>query len=121
MELWDSAVRMVASLALVLGLIVGLLALARTMLGRRLLGSPGTPLIRVLGSGYVGPRKHVLVVAVAGEVLILGTTATDLVPLGKLTDPEQIKLALSHSGTGGMPADRMTTALTGTMGEHVSG
>ena len=121
MELWDSTVRMVASLAVVLGLIHGLLALARTMAGRRLLGSSGTPLIRVLGSSYVGPRKNVLLVAVAGEVLILGTTATDLVPLGRLTDPDQIKQALSQSETGGMPVDRVTTALTGSMGEHAIG
>jgi flagellar protein FliO/FliZ len=85
---------MVASLALVVGLLLGLLALAKSILGRRLLGTSGTPLIRVLSSGYVGPRKSVLLVAVAGEVLILGTTATELVSLGRLTDPDHIKLAM---------------------------
>lgn len=120
MELWDSAVRMVASLALVLGLILGLLALAKTMAGRRWLGPSGTPLIRVLGSSYVGPRKNVLVVAVAGEVLILGMTATDLVPLGRLTDPEHIKQAVSLGGAGGKPFDR-PTGLAGTIGEHAVG
>ena len=121
MELWDSAVRMVVSLALVLALILGLLALVKMMAGRRWLGPSGTPLIRVLGSSYVGPRKTVLVVAVAGEVLILGTTATELVPLGRLTDPDHIKQALSQGKAGGMPVDRVATALTGNAGEHVVG
>lgn len=85
---------MIASLALVVGLLLGLLALAKSILGRRLLGASGTPLIRVLSSSYVGPRKSVLLVAVAGEVLILGATATELVSLGRLTDPEHIKLAM---------------------------
>ena len=83
MELWDSAVRMMASLALVLALILGLLALVKTMSSRRWFEPAGTQLIRVLSSSYVGPRKQVLVVAVAGEVLILGATATELVPLGR--------------------------------------
>jgi flagellar protein FliO/FliZ len=121
MELWDSAVRMVASLALVLGLILGLLALAKTVAGRRWLGPSGTPLIRVLGSSHVGPRKTVLVVAVAGEVLILGTTATELVSLGRLTDPDHIKQALSLGEAGGTPADPVPPALTGNAGEHAIG
>ena len=44
-----------------------------------------------------------MVVAVAGEVLILGTTATDVVPLGKIADPEVAKRLIAeasglHSG-----------------------
>lgn len=120
MEMWESAVRMVASLALVLGLMLGLLALAKTMMGRRLLGVSETPLVRVLGSAYVGPRKSVVVVEVAGDVLILGATATELVPLGRLTDPDRIKQALAHAGAGGKPLDRVA-ALTGSMGEHAHG
>ncbi|TKB85744.1 MAG: hypothetical protein E8D43_01190 [Nitrospira sp.] len=39
----------------------------------------------------------------AGEVFILGTTATDLVPLGKIADPEVAKRLIAeasalHSG-----------------------
>jgi flagellar protein FliO/FliZ len=117
MEFWDSAVRMVASLALVLALILSLLALAKTMVGRRWFTSSGTPLIRVVGSSSVGPRKQVLLVAVAGEVLILGTTATDMVPLGRITDPDQIKQILSQGEPGGTllgPA----SAFMGHLGEH---
>jgi flagellar protein FliO/FliZ len=121
MELWDSAVRMMASLALVLALILGLLALVKTMSGRRWFEPAGTQLIRVLSSSYVGPRKQVLVVAVAGEVLILGATATELVPLGRLSDPEHIKQALSQAGSGPAPILPATTAFTGQMGEHAVG
>ncbi|MGH7256834.1 MAG: flagellar biosynthetic protein FliO [Nitrospiraceae bacterium] len=113
MELWDSAVRMVSSLVLVLGVILGLLALTRTVLGRRLLAPVGSPLIRVLGSSYIGPRKSVLVLAVAGEVLIIGTTATDVIPLGRLTDPEHIKQALSQSGTGLYVPQTVAKAVSG--------
>ena len=121
MELWDSAVRMVASLALVLALILGLLALVKMAAGRRWFAPSGTQLIRVLGSSYVGPRKQVLVVAVAGEVLVLGATAPELVPLGRLSDPEHIKQAMSQAGSGPAPVLPAATAFTGHMGEHAVG
>ena len=91
MEIWESVVRMVSALGIVLALIMGLLAVARSSVGRRFLPVSGAPLVHILGSGPLGSRKHVMVVAVAGEVFILGTTPTDLVPLGKVTDPEQVK------------------------------
>jgi len=94
MDIWESVVRMVSALGVVLALMLGLLALVKSNLGRRFLPVAGDPLVHILGSGSLGSRKHVLVVAVAGEVLILGTTASDLVPLGKVTDPEQVKRLL---------------------------
>jgi flagellar protein FliO/FliZ len=94
MEIWESVVRMVSALGVVLALILGLLAVVKSRVGQRFLPVAGAPLVKILGSGSLGSRKHVMVVAVAGEVLILGTTATDVVPLGKVTDPEQVKRLL---------------------------
>ncbi|MCW5799742.1 MAG: FliO/MopB family protein [Nitrospira sp.] len=94
MEMWESVVRMVSALGVVLALILGLLAVVKSRVGQRFLPVGGAPLIKVLGSGSVGSRKQVMLVAVAGEVLILGTTATDLIALGKVTDPEQVKRLL---------------------------
>ena len=95
MEIWESVVRMVSALGIVLALILGLLAIARSAIGRRFLPITGTPLVRILADNPIGSRKHVLLIAVAGEVLILGTTPTDLVPLGKITDPERVKQLLA--------------------------
>ena len=99
MDIFESVVRMVSALGVVLALILGLLALTRSRIGQRLLPVGGAPLVKILGSGPLGSRKHVMVVAVAGEVLILGPTATDLVPLGKVTDPEQLKRLLSDASS----------------------
>lgn len=44
-----------------------------------------------------------MVVAVAGEVLILGTTATDMVPLGKITDPVVVTRLLADAGPSAVP------------------
>ncbi|HRC43222.1 MAG TPA: flagellar biosynthetic protein FliO [Nitrospira sp.] len=97
MEMWESVVRMMSALGVVLALILGLLAVARSAVGRRFLPVDGAPLVKILGSGPLGSRKHVMVVAVAGEVLILGTTATELVPLGKINDPEVAKRLIAEA------------------------
>jgi len=97
MDLWESMVRMASALGIVLALILALLAVARSAVGRRLLPIGGTPLVKVLGSGQLGARKQIMLVAVAGEVLILGTTANDLIPLGKITDPDRLKTLLTDS------------------------
>ncbi len=106
MEFWDMAVRMATSLALVLAVMLALTALAKRWFGSRLSLQPGAALVQVLASGYIGPRKAVSLVSVGGELLILGTTQTDIVPLGRLSDAEQIKRVLAqaaHSGLGATP------------------
>lgn len=85
---------MVSALAVVLGLMGGLYLLSRRFIGARVLMRGGAPLVKVLGTGYLGPRKSVAVVAVCGEVHVLGITADDLVSLGKVTDPEQVRRLL---------------------------
>lgn len=100
MEFWDSLIRMVSALAVVVGLMMALAAVARRVMGGRALALAETPLVRVVGSGYLGPRKNVALVAVAGDVLIIGTTATDLVPLGKVSDPEQVRRILARGTQG---------------------
>ena len=101
MEIWESVVRMVSALGVVLALILALLAIVKSRVGQRFLPIGGAPLVKVLGSGSLGSRKHVTLVAVAGEVLILGTTASDLIVLGKVTDPEQVKRLLLDASSGG--------------------
>src|SRR3712207_4568734 len=81
---------------------MGLLAVAaRRLMGPRWTGAGlgPRPLVQVLGSGYIGPRKTIALVAVAGEYLIVGTTATDLVPLGRLHDSGQLEALLAASST----------------------
>lgn len=100
MEFWDSLIRMVSALAVVVGLMMVLATVARRLLGGRALALSQTPMVQVLGSGYLGPRKSIALVAVAGDLLIVGTTATDLVPMGRVSDPEQVRRLLGQSATG---------------------
>lgn len=98
-DFWDSFLRMASALALVLALIAGLAALVRRFAGTRLFAPVTVPIVQVLGSGYIGPRKTISLVSVAGEFLIVGVTPTDLVSFGRITDPEQIKQLQSKAAS----------------------
>ncbi len=113
MDFFDSLIRMVSSLAIVLGLMLALAYAARRWYGGRGPISVKTPLVEVLGTGYLGPRKSVALVAVAGELLIIGSTADDLVPLGRVSDPETVRRLLNGTGTSeaGRPQDDRSRAI----------
>lgn len=98
-DLWESLFRMLTSLAIVL-LLMGIAALvARRFLGKRMDLAGGRPIVQVLASGYVAPRKMISIVAVADEYLIVGTTATDLVPLGRISDSAHLQELLTATNT----------------------
>ena len=84
MELYDSVVRTIAALTVVLSLMAALAWSARRFLGKPLM--PGAaPAIRVLASAHLGARKSILLVSVADQTLIIGATATELVRLGTVS------------------------------------
>ncbi|MCP9446219.1 MAG: flagellar biosynthetic protein FliO [Nitrospira sp.] len=96
-DFWDSLLRTLSALAVVLLLMAAAALVARRIIGGRL-GTPGRhELIRVVASGAVAPRKTIMLVSVAGEYLIVGATATDLVPLGRVSDTEKIRKLLMSS------------------------
>jgi flagellar protein FliO/FliZ len=99
-DFWDSIIRTASALALVLALIGGLVVLVRRFAGTRFCGPVSTQIVHVLGSGYIGPRKSISLVSVAGEFLIVGMTPTDLVPLGHITDRERVQQFLSAATSG---------------------
>lgn len=96
-DLWESLFRTVSALAIVLVLMGIATVIFRRVMGHRLGVVERRPLVQVLATGYLAPRKTVSLVSVAGEYLIVGTTATDLVPLGRLTDSTQLHELLTRT------------------------
>ncbi len=97
-DLWESLFRTVSALAIVL-VLMGIVAVAvRRLMGQRLGIAGGRPLVQVLASSYIAPRKTITLVSVAGEYLIVGATATDLVPLGRINDSPELRQLLALTG-----------------------
>lgn len=109
-DFWDSLLRTLSALAVVLLLMAAAALAARRIVG----GRPGTPgrheLIRVVASGAVAPRKTIMLISVAGEYLVVGATATDLVPLGRVGDAEKVRelLAAESPSAPMMPPSSFT-------------
>jgi len=90
MDLTHEALKMAGALAVVvLILLVGLAWVRRTF--GETPGIGGEPLMRVLGGLRVGTGKQIMLVDVAGEVLVLGTTAREMTLLTKITDEERTR------------------------------
>lgn len=90
MDLTYEALKMAGALALVVCVLLGGLALVRRMFGETP-GVGGEPLMRVLGGLRVGTGKQIMLVDVAGEVLVLGTTAREMTLLTKISDEGQAR------------------------------
>lgn len=113
-DLWESLFRTVSALAIVL-VLMGIVAVSvRRLMGQRLGIAGGRPLVRVLASGYIAPRKTITLVSVAGEFLIVGTTATDLVPLGRISDSAELRELLA------LPSEKLSAETTPVPQERVA-
>ena len=86
MDVWESLMRMVSALAVVMVLMLACAYLFRRLQGTKVFTAGTAPLVKVLASGYLGSRKNIVLVNVAGEVLIVGTTPDGMVPLGRLSN-----------------------------------
>jgi flagellar protein FliO/FliZ len=99
-DFWESLFRTLSALAIVLILMGALAMAARRFMGHRLGPAGRHQLIRVVASGHIAPRKTIALVSVAGEYLIIGTTATDLVPLGRVNDSAHVEELLTSAAPG---------------------
>ncbi|MEX0830062.1 MAG: flagellar biosynthetic protein FliO [Nitrospirales bacterium] len=88
MDLTYEAFKMAGALALVVLILLCGLAWVKRTFGESP-GLSGEPVMRVLGGLRIGTGKQIMLVDVAGEVLVLGTTARDMTLLTKITDEER--------------------------------
>ena len=89
MDFTHEALKMAGALALVVVVLLAGMAWVRKTFGE-LPGQDGGPVMRVLGGLRLGAGKHIMLVEVASEVLVLGTTAKEMTLLTKITDEASV-------------------------------
>jgi flagellar biogenesis protein FliO len=89
MDLTHEALKMAGALVLVVVVLLGGLAWVRRAFGE-LPGKSGDPVMRILGGLQVGTGKQIMLVEIAGEILVLGTTAREMMLLTTIVDPDRI-------------------------------
>ena len=96
MDLADEAFKMAGALATVVVLLLGGLFVLRRLMGES--RSPGGgSMIRLLGGLRLGQGKSIMLVEVAGEVLVLGSTVRDLTLLMRVAERERVDSLRSTS------------------------
>ena len=79
-----SVIKMVTALGIVLSLLFAVVYLVKKYLGKKIGLSGQEQKIRVLTSTYLGPKKSIALVEVAGEKIVVGVTATHISMLTKV-------------------------------------
>ena len=100
-ELIPSSLKMFSMLAVVLGIMFLLFFGFKKYVLKNTMFGGGEKLVNVLGSGFLGPKKNIVLVEVAGEVLVLGMSQDNISLLTNITDPEKIEEIKSKGGKGG--------------------
>lgn len=80
----SSVIKMVTALGIVLSLLFAIVYLAKKYLGNRIGLKGQEQKIRVVTSTYLGPKKSIALVEVAGEKIVVGVTATHISMLTKV-------------------------------------
>lgn len=89
-DIFSAGFKMFYTLALVLGLMFLLFHVFKKYVWKNgVFGSENKP-IKVLSTGFLGPKKSIALVEVAGEVLVLGIANENISLLANVEDPDQI-------------------------------
>ncbi|MCC6544145.1 MAG: flagellar biosynthetic protein FliO [Nitrospirae bacterium] len=83
-----SFIKMVTALGIVLSLLFAIVYLVKKYLGKKIGLSGQDQKIRVVTSTYLGPKKSIALVEIAGEKIVVGVTATHISMLTKLGKDE---------------------------------
>ncbi len=86
-----TTVRTFAMFALVLALMFLIFYLFKKYVLKNTIFGGNEKFVRVLGSGFLGPKKSIVMVEVAGEVLVLGMSNDNISLLMQIQDKEKIE------------------------------
>lgn len=90
---------MLLALAIITGLLYGVVFVYNRLLGRRFSGDGGGYAIRLLASHHIGPKHRIVVVDINGEQLACGVTPTQITLLGRLGGAARGRAAARPRGT----------------------
>tara|TARA_B100000686_G_scaffold133812_1_gene140820 strand:- start:127 stop:1446 length:1320 start_codon:yes stop_codon:yes gene_type:complete len=95
-----SGMKMISMFALVLGLMfLVFFGFKKYVLKNTAFGG-GNKLVNVLGTWFLGPKKNICLVEVAGEILVLGVSQENITLLSSVTSEAKIEEIKNASGIG---------------------
>lgn len=89
-SLLSSFLKMIFALAIVLGLLIGVMYFVRNFMGHSAPSADNQSLINILSSRYLGPKSSIMLVEVMDQVIVVGMTGQQMTPLATIDDPHAI-------------------------------
>jgi flagellar protein FliO/FliZ len=100
MEMIPSGLKMISMFAVVLGLMFLIFFGFKKYVLKNTAFGGGNKLVNILGTWFLGPKKNIALVEVAGEVLVLGMSQENITLLSSIIDEEKIEEIKNASGKG---------------------
>jgi len=114
-SLWSSFLKMIFALAIVLGLLIGVMYFIKNFMQRSTPSTDNQALINILSSRYLGPKSSIILVEVMEQVIVVGITGQQMTPLARIDDPLSIaKIKAKRSNPPGslFPGEKIAKILS---------
>lgn len=114
-SLVGSFLKMIFALAIVLGLLIGVMYFIKVFMQRTTPSADNSSLINVLSSRYLGPKSSIILVEVMDQVIVVGVSGQQMTPLAQINDPltvAKMKAQRGHSSSGPFAGDKIARLLS---------
>ncbi len=89
-SLWSSFLKMIFALAIVLGLLIGVMYFMKNFMQRQPSSASSQTMINILSSRYLGPKSSIILVEVADQIIVVGISGQQMTPLARIDDPVSV-------------------------------
>lgn len=86
----SSLLKMVFSLAIVLGMMIGAMYFIKKLLHNAIPAIDRGSMIKILANRYLGPKSSIMVVDVAGQIIVVGLSNQQMTVLTTISDKDQL-------------------------------
>ena len=86
-SLFSSFLKMIFALAVVLGLLIGVMYFVKRFMQQTGTDSDNQSLINVISSKYLGPKSRIILVEVIDKILVVGVSHQQMTTLASIEDP----------------------------------
>lgn len=90
-DMFATSIKMISSLALVLGTVILAMYLLRKAMSRGTEVSGRSEIIRILSVRYLGGKSSIVLLDVAGTVIVVGVSPSGMSTLAHIDDPEALE------------------------------
>lgn len=114
-SLWSSFLKMIFALAIVLGLLIGVMYFIKNFMQRSSPSADNQALINILSSRYMGPKSSIILVEVMEQVIVVGITGQQMTPLAHIADPlaiANIKAKRNNPPASSFPGEKIAKLLS---------